>query len=197
MSSFGGHSLVALGIYALGRRPAARWQQVAWAAWLTILALAPDIDYLFPLFYLPYPTRLTHSVLGSLLLPLLTAAALFLAGQRSNKLWVLTFQALLAGLSHPLLDMLVGVMPLPLLWPLTSDTFRLPFGLLPSAGSLRLVNYFFYRNLLIELGVLLPLFLALHRLRHSNPNRPVSMYLTAALLAITALFMAWAATLQR
>ena len=43
MSSFIGHGLAALTVYALG--PEARPARWGWLAWLGVLALAPDIDY--------------------------------------------------------------------------------------------------------------------------------------------------------
>lgn len=64
----------------------------------------------------------------------------------------------MAGLSHLILDLSVGVTPLPLLLPLVKISFKLPFGILPSAGRVDLQNYYFYRNLWLEMGVLLPVF---------------------------------------
>lgn len=101
-------------------------------------------------------------------------------------------QVILAGLSHLLLDLLVGVTPLPLFWPLSNLTMRLPFGLLPSAGRIQLTNPYFYRNLLIELGILLPLSWLLLKLPHSQ-KRPIQI----ALLLISLSFMFWASQLTR
>lgn len=69
----------------------------------------------------------------------------------------LPFAALaLAACSHPLLDLLVGVHPVPLFWPLPLAQVESPIGLLPSAGRLRFTNVYLWRNLLIECLVLLP-----------------------------------------
>ncbi len=55
------------------------------------------------------------------------------------------------------MDLLVGVHPMPLFWPLNSNLIVLPFGVLPSAGKLNIFNHYFWRNLVIESGVLLPI----------------------------------------
>ncbi|MDY6802505.1 MAG: hypothetical protein SXA11_01680 [Cyanobacteriota bacterium] len=54
--------------------------------------------------------------------------------------------------------MLVGIAGFYLFWPFSSFKPKLPFGLLPSAGKLALDNYYLYANLVLEFGVLLPLF---------------------------------------
>ncbi|MFO1253312.1 MAG: metal-dependent hydrolase [Inhella sp.] len=64
---------------------------------------------------------------------------------------------LCALLAHLLLDFLVGVHRNPLLWPFSPELLALDWGLLPSAGRLSLWNVYFWRNLAIELCVLLPL----------------------------------------
>ncbi len=104
--------------------------------------------------------------MGSLALPLCAILALKL-----RPFGPYSLQALLAGLSHVLLDLLVGVTQLPLLWPLSQRAFKLPFGVLPSAGSMRLDNYYFFHNLVIELGVLVPLYYGLYLARHAPRTR--------------------------
>src|SRR5262249_44580906 len=104
--------------------------------------------------------------------------------------------AAMAGLSHLALDFPVGVTPLPLLWPLGDAAFVSPIGILPSAGRIRVLNYYFYRNLLIEVGVLAPiLYVArgLYRGELSVENRARIM----ALLLIAGCFIAWSAGLSR
>ena len=97
-----------------------------------------------------------------------------------------------AGLSHLVLDLLVGVMPLPLLWPLARTECRLPFGLLPSAGAIRLFNPYLYRNLLIEMGVLVPVVLGIVLARRGYGWRRAIACVCAALP-----FLIWAAGLSR
>lgn len=46
---------------------------------------------------------------------------------------------------------------MPLFWPLHLPEISSPLALLPSAGRLRLDNFYLWRNLLIEMGVLLPI----------------------------------------
>ena len=104
MSSFIGHSLAALTVYAMDRpaRPL-RW---GWLVWLVVLALAPDIDYLLAPLRLPGTPiiRVTHSLVGCLTLPALTAAVLALRGERGTRLGWHSLQASCAGLSHVVLD---------------------------------------------------------------------------------------------
>ncbi len=90
------------------------------------------------------------------------------------------FQVILAALSHLVLDLLVGVTPLPLLFPLSKIPFKLPWGILPSAGKIALNNYYFYRNLLLEMGVLLPIFILISLINtrdiSNHRNRPVTKF---------------------
>jgi inner membrane protein len=211
MSSFAGHALAAATTYALGPRPGGTRGRTLWLAWLVVLAWAPDVDYLVrSLDRGPdHRLRITHSLAFGLLLPALTAGTLRAAGVRSGLLVRLVVQAVGASLSHVVLDLLVGVTALPLFWPVSSARVRLPFGLLPSAGRLDLANPLLYRNMLIELGALLPLaavivvaFGAGRSARlpaELGPGRPTRSRaaIVAGLLAVAVAFMAWAATLSR
>lgn len=159
MSSFFGHSLAAYSLASAtqcGR--GALSQRFMWAGWLIVLASAPDIDYLIPGLNsrAHHGLRITHSVAFSLALPLCTAVVLCFTCRDGRKLKALCVCAALAGLSHLVLDLLVGVTPLPLLWPFSAATAAAPAGILPSAGRVELSNYYFYRNLLIEMGILAP-----------------------------------------
>lgn len=197
MSSFLGHGLAALTVYAVG--PGARPVRWGWLAWLGVLALAPDVDYVIAPLRLPGPPvlRVTHSLLGCLTLPLLTVALLAWRGERGARLGVHGLQAACAGLSHVVLDLLVGVTPAGLLWPLSRETFRLPFGVLPSAGRIRLDNPLLYRNLLIELGALVPLCAGLLLLKSGRPRSGRLALLVGGLALLSACFMVWAASLRR
>ncbi|MEM9567034.1 MAG: hypothetical protein AAF974_01910 [Cyanobacteria bacterium P01_E01_bin.34] len=68
---------------------------------------------------------------------------------------VMTLQIVGAGISHLVLDLLVGVSPVLALWPLSQSPWVLPFGVLPNAGRLQWGNYYLYRDLMIEMGLLL------------------------------------------
>src|SRR5919112_5642444 len=159
MSSFLGHSLVAYSLFSLDqwKRPSSRWRAV-WLGWLVVLASAPDVDYLVPALASPahQGSRITHSIAFSLILPLSSVGVLYFVKGLKSQRKLLSVCAVLAGLSHLVLDFLVGVTPLPLLWPLGSAAFSSPVGILPSAGRIQLSNYYLYRNLLIEVGVLAP-----------------------------------------
>lgn len=65
-----------------------------------------------------------------------------------------------AAASHGILDLLVGAHAVPLLWPLPAET-QMPVGILPSAGALKIGNYYLWRNLVIELGLMLPVYTAM------------------------------------
>jgi inner membrane protein len=84
-----------------------------------------------------------------------------------------------------------------LLYPFSTQTFSLPFGLLPSAGRIQLSNYFFYRNLFIELGVLVPLSMSLLLMAQGSTETNQERSLIASGLAISISFMIWAINLGR
>jgi inner membrane protein len=197
MSSFIGHTLAALTLSTL-EAPSRRGHWV-WTAWLVVLALAPDVDYAVSALRLPGPPviRVTHSLVGCLCLPLVTLAVLRLRGERGSVWSTHALQALGAGLSHVVLDGLVGVTPAALLWPFSRETFRLPFGVLPSAGRLRLSNPLVYRNLLIELGVLVPLCVGFLLGRAEGHRSAKRVLLLGGLGLVSLAFMAWAASLSR
>lgn len=199
MSSFLGHSLAAYSLSSLDRRerPATVWRTV-WLAWLVVLASAPDIDYLVPALAWPahQGIRITHSIIFSLALPLFTVGVLYLVKGLKKQRRLLSVCAVLAGLSHLILDFLVGVTPLPLFWPLHSAAFSSSIGILPSAGRIQLSNYYFYRNVLIEVGVLAPVFFVARGLylgEVSTRNKA----LVLILLLVAGCFMLWSVSLSR
>lgn len=166
--------------------------------WMIALASAPDIDYLIPALNSSanHGLRITHSIVFSLIMPLCVCGAPRLARSPATQRGSLSICAALAGLSHLVLDFLVGVTPLPLLWPISVETYVSPIGILPSAGRIRVLNYYFYRNLLIEIGVLAPtLYVAreFYRGKLTIENRARIMLL----LLITGCFIAWSAGLSR
>jgi|GEM_PF-557638 len=180
MSSPIGHSVAAALVYSFGDRALTQLKQKLWFVWLIVLASLPDLDYIVPFLNRAYyhNARVTHSFAFSLLLPICTIVGLWLVGYRGKKLKTLGLQAIAAGLSHLILDLLVGVTPLPLLFPLNSHLFKLPFGILPSSWTPDLTSYshgfkpffdllpgswtpssktyFLSRQIAIELGILLP-----------------------------------------
>ena len=191
MSSLIGHSLVGWTVgRSLPQFKRAR-SRLLWHSSLIVAAIAPDFDYLIP-WLRRDGLRRTHSVSFALLVPLL--ASLCVVGHiRSQRIRAAGF-LVLTGLSHLLLDLLVGVSALPLLWPLSEARFKLPFGLLPSAGKPSLTNIYLYQNLLIELGVLVPLSASLWVWQSGWRRRWIVI---AGLLAVSAYFMHWAYGLSR
>ena len=169
-----------------------------WLGWLAVLASAPDIDYLVPALarHAHQGSRITHSIAFSLILPLLSVGVLYCVQSLKSRRRFLGICALLAGLSHLVLDFLVGVTPLPLLWPLSAAAFSSPVGILPSAGRIQLSNYFFYRNVLIEVGVLAPLLYVAREIYFGGrgPRNQAKMLL---LLLVAGCFIAWSLTLSR
>ena len=199
MSSFLGHSLVAYSLFSLDqwKRPSLRWRAV-WLGWLVVLASAPDIDYLVPALASPahQGSRITHSIAFSLILPLFTVGVFYFVKGLKGQRRLLSLCAVLAGLSHLVLDFLVGVTPLPLLWPLGSAAVSSPVGILPSAGRIQLSNYYLYRNVLIEVGVLAPLCYVARELYLGGISTRNRAKVFILLLA-AGCFVAWSVSLSR
>lgn len=199
MSSFLGHSLAAYTLASATRyRRGGASPRLAWAGWLIVLASAPDADYLIPALNsrAHHGLRITHSVAFSLTLPLCTAVILCMASRDGRKLKTLCVCAALAGLSHLLLDFLVGVTPLPLLWPFGEAAFASPAGILPSAGRIQLSNYYFYRNLVIEMGVLGPT-LYVARGAYCGTIGVQNRARIVVLMMLAGCFIAWSLSLSR
>lgn len=155
MSSLIGHASVGAAVYFSQAKLSsahARWA----LALLVFLAIAPDLDY--PLswwFGVNFHPRITHSLLFCLLLSVF--AWLATTRTRIADSPHPGFLALcVASCSHIGLDLLVGVHSVPVLWPFSLSEPAISFGVLPSAGHLKFSNYYLWRNLLIECGVLLP-----------------------------------------
>jgi len=189
MSSFVGHAGAGMAVFLCRARPLDRRAAVILGV-LVLLAIAPDLDYLaWWCCRIQSAPRWTHSLAFCLAL----AGLASLPGVR----WRAAlgdypgFSACaLAACSHIVLDWLVGVHPLPVLWPLPLPQASAPFGILPSAGHLSLTNYYFWRNLLIETGILLPLYALAVALARQVPARRLGRW---ALLAIPVwtLCLAW------
>ena len=161
MSSFVGHGLTAV-VLALNNRKHYSTHSLffwGWSLWLLWVAWGPDIDYVWPVVH---PSshdglRISHSLFASCLLPGITGLWLWRNPQLPLPKVLLFLQVAIASFSHITLDLLVGVTPLPLLYPFATNTVRLSFGILPSAGKIDVTNYYFWRNLYLELGVLGPM----------------------------------------
>jgi inner membrane protein len=206
MSSFIGHSMAGLTAHAIGQKlqPNGQerntWQARLWLMWLVAIASIPDLDYLIPALKLQHAgqtLRITHSFLGVLLIPIGTILLLRLAGSRGRYFALKSYQLVVVGLTHLCFDLLTGVFPEPLFYPFSDLTFRLPFGLLPSAGKIQLTNYLFYRNLLIEMGVLMPLALCLFLSVGNSVKSSERRVIIAIGISVSSCFMLWAASLSR
>ena len=199
MSSFIGHSLAAISTYSVEKQPPSL-NKIYWLGWLIIIASAPDIDHIVRTLHLTsqhQDIRITHSILLSLLLPFGTIVVLTLLGCKGRSLIFRSQQVILAGFSHLVLDLLTGVNKLPLLWPFSNEIFKLPFGILPSAGGVNLFNYFLYRNLLIEIGVLAPLVYIAFLISHDQNTTRQQQIGIGGLLVSSICFIFWAFSLSR
>lgn len=195
MSSIVGHGLAGVAVYLACNR--AEDRRALWALpAFVFLAVCPDLDYLAIWWWHAQPAlRLTHT------LPFAMAASLLMwaltARLRTESLANVPFPALLlASVSHPLLDLLVGAHGLPLLWPFVDLQVALPFGLLPSAGRLAFGNYYLWRNLLIEIGILAPLLGLLVAVARGTAPR-VLVRNAAFVLPLWLAMLAWSVSLQR
>lgn len=195
MSSFIGHGLAALTIGKAFEKSETLKSRWLWQACLFLCVYAPDIDYIIPSlnFVNNGGLRITHTIAFSLLTPLLLIILLVFFDRKN--LYSRGLQACLAGLSHLFLDLLVGSRSGdPLFYPLSKAKIVLPFGILPSAGAISFSNYYFYRNTLIEIGILVPAFvLLLAILGKVKVNKFVSFGLLCSFLV----FLLWSLSLKR
>jgi len=183
MSSFIGHLGAGVAVYLSHSRWRNR-QERRLLPLFALLAVIPDVDYFgWWLFKVSQEPRFTHSLVFCL-----AASALPWSVLRGG---ARTFLALcLAACSHPLLDLLVGVHPVPVFWPFPLPEIQSPVGLLPSAGHLDPANYYLWRNLLIECGVLMPAFALLVAVARATPIS-VALPKVALLLPIWLAFLSW------
>jgi len=189
MSSFLGHSLVGASIGHLKKK------DLKWAVYFAFLACLPDIEY--PIYWLTGKApeiRWGHTI-GFILIAWI-ASGLFLKLIRAKPLKILI---LLSGAvlgSHLIIDYLVGVYHNPLLFPFTKMGLTSPFGILPSAGKLDLSNYFFWRNSLIEMGILIPLILTIQLfLKRKQISHPLLKIIFSLFISVP--FLIWSISLGR
>lgn len=189
MSSFIGHSLIGFSISRL------KSKKIGWAIYFMFLACLPDMEYILEwIFGYKAEMRWGHSIF--FIMVALLVCALFLKILKVQPFKLLVGLTALSLLSHLILDYFVGVYHNPLLYPLISTGFASPIGLLPSAGKLDLDNYYFWRNLIIELGILLPIVLSIRiYLKRAVIRRP---YLKALLILMISIpFLIWSISLSR
>ncbi|TXH66816.1 MAG: metal-dependent hydrolase [Lysobacteraceae bacterium] len=156
MSSFLGHAAVGAATYLARHRLNDR-QALPALPVCVLVAICADFDYLGIWWFGAHAAaRFTHA------LPFACIIAVVVWMMMRSLPWTsaarMPFVAwLIAAASHPLLDLAVGAHPLPLFWPFTDSGVSSPIGVLPSAGRLDIANVYLWRNLLLEIGVLLPI----------------------------------------
>lgn len=191
MSSIVGHAAAGITVFlscARWRDPRSRWVLVP----CVILAICADFDY-FAVWAFGYAAspRFTHSIVFALAVAVVARVAM--RGAIAARISITGLLA--ASLSHPVLDLLVGAHAVPLLWPLGAET-SISIGVLPSAGALDPANYYLWRNLLIESGLLLPVFALVIALARRTAGR--DMATRAILIApVWLVFVAWSISLPR
>lgn len=189
MSSFVGHTLVGVATCFALKPPshaAMRWVLPV----MVLLAIVPDFDYgAYWFLHVSAEPRVTHSLIFCSASAALAWGAT--AGLRRRTWPGLGFWPyLVASISHLVLDFWVGAHGLPLFWPLTAAEIAAPIGLLPSAGALTLGNFYLWRNLAIECGVLIPILSALVALCRRLPWGRVWLP-GLGLAAVEAWFLTW------
>jgi membrane-bound metal-dependent hydrolase YbcI (DUF457 family) len=160
MSSFLGHSIV--GVVVANQQEKRSVKELVFVSLFFIfLSCSPDIDYLIS--YLrgeSFSIRYTHSI-GYVVVVTVMALVLRRLVFRNLLGHLPMYLFFLVPFSHLILDFLVGVHPNPYLYPFTDRTIVSPIGVLPSSGSVSLTNYYFWRNMFIELLIFVPLALVL------------------------------------
>lgn len=191
MSSIMGHAAAGITVFL----SCARWRDSRSRRALVpcvILTICADFDY-FVVWAFGYAAkpRVTHSMVFALAVAVVARAAM----RRATAARIPITGLLTASLSHPVLDLLVGAHTVPLFWPLGAET-SISIGVLPSAGALDPANYYLWKNLLIELGVLLPVFALVIALARHTAGR--DMATRAMLIApLWLAFVAWSISLPR
>ncbi len=160
MSSLIGHTLIGAALFAREHKIDSPKAAVL-CFFIAGLAVSPDVDYIIRwVFHYRIEPRYTHSI-GYCLAVALLAWAMKASICRHLLASIPTSLLFLAPFSHLVLDLMVGVYPMPLFSPLSAKVIVIPFGVLPSAGRLQLTNYYLWRNLFIELGILIPIVIVL------------------------------------
>jgi len=153
MSSIFGHALIGA---AIGKNAASenRKHEIFACLLFSALCISPDLDYLPTwLAGVAMEPRYSHSIFGCLALSslvLILRRHVFISGLENISTWLI----LMAPLSHISLDFFVGVHKNPIFWPIDSGSYAFSYGVLPSAGKLDFSNYYFWRNMMIEIGLL-------------------------------------------
>lgn len=191
MSSFVGHGLVGFSVSKMGKNKFFSF----WTGWFLFLAILPDLSYLeLWAFDRLFIFKYSHSI--GFIFPFIFLTILFLKFKKDKEILVKSIQTVIASSSHLLLDLLVGVYPKPYFWPFYEKGLKLNFGILPSAGKLDLHNYYLYKNLFIELGILIPFIFSISLILN---YKKVKYFFLKQLFLICVLiyFVSWGMSLNR
>lgn len=155
MSSIVGHALISSAIFAR-KHKIDSGNAVFVCLFFIGLGISPDVDYLvYWLFGYEIEPRITHSILFCFIIGLIASCIKHFV--LKNAFISVNHELFyLASFSHLVLDLLVGVHPMPLFWPIDSHSIKLPFGVMPSAGYIDIKNVYLWRNIIIELAILIP-----------------------------------------
>jgi len=156
MSSFVAHSLVGFMFSSQKSRTTVK-ESIVVALFFIVLSLSPDIDYLINYFRgESMAIRYTHSIAYVFFIALFSLLFRnFLLKDFFTGIPLFLF--FLVPSSHLILDYLVGVHGNPYLYPFSKEIFVSPIGILPSSGRIDVCNHYFWRNILIELAIFMPL----------------------------------------
>jgi len=160
MSSLFGHALIGAAI-GENAKTNSKVEKLFLCLFFSVSSICLDLDYL-PTWFLgiEMEPRLSHSIGGCFIVAaigfILSRAAFPESLKSINPLLIFA-----APLSHLLMDFFVGVHLNPVFWPFNESVYAFSHGVLPSAGRLHIDNYYFWRNLVIELGILIPIAIAI------------------------------------
>ena len=155
MSSIVGHALISSAIFS--RKQEIKSGSAAFMCIFFIgLGISQDMDYLvYWVFSYEIEPRITHSILFCFVIGLIASCVKKFV-LKNTMISIPHGFFYMTSFSHLILDLLVGVHPMPLFWPVSLDVIKLPFGILPSAGHIDIKNIYIWRNIAIELGILIP-----------------------------------------
>jgi inner membrane protein len=195
MSSFVGHALIGASILSNNRYMTIS-RMVICSAIGVILATSPDFDYI--IYWLSgYRSEIRYS--HTLFYCLCVSGFTYMLLAYSAKSMVEGINPLLfiiTPMSHLVLDLFVSVHSLRLFWPFNNYPVEMPFGFMPSAGYLSITNYYLWRNLFIEMGILFPIaLLIIPTSRKTILNGGIGIKAIIAMVFI--IFLVWGLGLQR
>ncbi len=194
MSSFIAHSLIGFTVGAQKEQPSLKHTLIA-SLFFIVLASTPDLDYIVNwLRGYQMPVRYSHSI-GFVFVIGLLSLLFRNAVLRKSLHRIPVYLFFLAPATHLILDGLVAVHGNPYLFPFTDAMLTFPIGILPSSGYVNVFNYYLWRNLSIELLILIPVVIALTPKLRQLAFKSKWLKTLLALLFVVGLLIGW--NLQR